>query len=109
MTREARKGQNEAWFRDLNERLESRALSKPGNDELFEIVCECSREECTERISITIPVYESVRQAPTAFIIVPGHGDPTTERVVSSSQAYDLVEKLGDAAVVAQIEDPRSG
>ena len=108
MTREARKGQNEAWFRDLNERLESRALSKPGTDELFEIVCECSREECTERIAITIPEYESVRESATVFILVPGHADDSAERIVSSSQAYDLVEKRGEAAVVAQLEDPRS-
>jgi hypothetical protein len=37
-------GQNEVWFRDLNERLERRALEKLGG-ETFEVVCECDRED----------------------------------------------------------------
>ena len=72
MTREVRKGANESWFRDLNERLEDRAVTRNGSDERFEIVCECAREECTERIGISVPEYEGVRTGAKSFIVVSG-------------------------------------
>ena len=109
MARESRKGENEAWFRELNERLEDRAAGKVGLGDTFEIVCECVREECTERITIPFADYEAVRRIPTRFIVVPGHIDSTCERVVSSAETYDVIEKFGDAARVAQIENPRNG
>ena len=112
MTREERKGANEGWFRELNERLELRAAERTtaGVSEaagVFEIVCECGREECTERIATSFAEYESVRQNPRAFILRPGHADPGCERVVSSAGGYEVVEKFGDAGRVAEIEDPR--
>jgi len=106
MTSEERKGANEGWFRELNERLELRAAGKSA-DGVFEIVCECGREECTERIATSFAEYESVRQNPRAFILRPGHADPGCERVVSSAGGYDVVEKFGGAGRMAEIEDPR--
>ncbi len=109
MTREARKGANEAWFRDVNERLEDRAAGQPLRDGTFEIVCECAREECTERIATSFADYEAVRREPTHFIVLAGHVDPSCERVTSSNPAYDVVEKFGEAGDVARIENPRNG
>ena len=107
--REARKGENEAWFREVNERLEEKALERDeGSEGEFLIVCECAREECTERIAISITVYESVRSNPAAFIVAPGHLDPAVERVVCSDGTYDVVEKFGVAGLVAQLEDSRT-
>ena len=107
MIQDVRKGTNEAWFRDLNERLEQRAA---GNGHTrFEIVCECAVEECTERIEITAAAYEQVRAEPKDFIVVPGHADPACEQIVSSEEGYDVVEKFGDAGAVAEIQDPRDG
>lgn len=108
MTRGERKGLNEAWFRDLNERLEQRALVKRIGADPFEVVCECDREECTDRISIGIAVYEAVRVAPIRFVVAPGHSDPACERIVASTDEYEIVEKLGDAAEIANAENPRS-
>jgi hypothetical protein len=106
---EARKGENEAWFRDVNERLEEKAIERDaGTDGGFLIVCECAREECTERIAISITVYEAVRSNPAAFIVAPGHLDPAVEQLVSSDETYDVVEKFGGAGLVAQLEDSRS-
>ena len=109
MTREARKGQNEAWFRELNERLEERAAVKLGQTDAFDVVCECAREECAERITVAFADYEAVREVPTRFVVVSGHADPTCERVVSSTGVYDVVAKFGDAAAEARLEDPRDG
>jgi hypothetical protein len=109
VTRESRKGANEAWFREVNERLEDRAAGQEGRTEAFEVVCECAREECTERITIAFAEYERVRRSPTGFIVVPGHLDPSCERLAASTHAYDVVEKFGDAGEVARIENPRNG
>ncbi len=109
MTRESRKGANEAWFREVNERLEDRAAGQERRAEAFEVVCECAREECTERITVAFAVYERVRSSPTAFIVVPGHLDPSCERLEASTDAYDVVEKFGEAGEVARIENPRNG
>lgn len=109
MTRASRKGANEAWFREVNERLEDRAVDKEGLSDRFEIVCECAREDCTERITVAFAEYEAVRRSPTAFIVVPGHVDPDCERVRASTGAYEIVEKFGDAGLVARVENPRNG
>jgi hypothetical protein len=99
---------NESLFRLLNERLEERAVDS-GREASFEIVCECAREDCTLRIRIPIADYEAVRSEATAFIVVSGHWEPDVERAVSSTQAYQIVEKLGEAALVAEVENPRDG
>jgi hypothetical protein len=109
MSQEARKGRNEAWFREVNERLEQRVLDRTKSSTRFEIVCECAREECTERIAISIADYEAVRRSPTSFVVLTGHMDPTCERLVSSTHAFEVVEKFGDAGLVAEIENPRDG
>jgi hypothetical protein len=109
VTRESRKGANEAWFREVNERLEDRAVGRDGLSDAFEIVCECAREDCTERITIAFAEYESVRRSPTSFIVVPGHVDPGCERLAWATSLYEIVEKFGDAGLVARIENPRNG
>lgn len=53
---EARKGENEAFFRELNERLERHALDKDaGRAPSFQVVRECAREECTARLEVLDP------------------------------------------------------
>ncbi len=108
MTRAARKGQNEAWFRELNERLEQRAVAVLGQSDAFQIVCECSAEECTNRIMIAFEEYERVRSEPVRFVLFPDHFDPSCEVVVAEGDEYEIVEKFGDAAEQAELEDPRT-
>src|ERR1700730_6290838 len=101
MTSAAEGGANEDEFRRLNERLEDRARSTiSGSD--FEIVCECDREECNARISISFSEYEGVRAGPKTFIVVPGHTDPGCERIVSATDRYQVIEKFGAAGAVAE-------
>ena len=107
MSGETRKAQNEVWFRELNERLEARALERKGDELQFEIVCECSREECTDRIRVPYGTYEHVRQHPTYFIVVSGHREPSIERLLSVHHGYEIVEKIGVSARVADAQDPR--
>jgi hypothetical protein len=107
--REVRKGLNESWFREVNERLEQRADAQ-GAAEAFQVLCECEREDCAERITITIADYERVRTDPRAFVVLPTHVDAEVEQqVVSTHGDYVVVQKLGNAGLVAEIENPREG
>jgi hypothetical protein len=92
----------------MNERLEQNALAEAGLGEPFEILCECAREDCTERISIRPLDYERVRASATEFVIARGHHDATLERIVQATKGYEIVEKFGEAAAVAVAQDPRS-
>jgi hypothetical protein len=97
---------NESLFRVVNERLEQRAVDR-GKRSGFEIVCECAQEDCTARIPVSIGEYEAVRSEATSFIVLRGHADTSVERVVASRDDYEIVEKLGEAALVAEVENPR--
>ena len=51
----------------------------------------------------------AVRSEPTKFVVVKGHADPSIERIVDEGNDYEIVEKLGEAALVAEVENPRDG
>jgi hypothetical protein len=106
-TRAERQGRNESLFREVNERIAelNQTFQIEGRSEFL---CECSREECKEPISISIDEYETVRRAPTRFFVIPGHEDESVERVIERSDRYVVVEKFGEAADEAEDLDPRS-
>jgi len=106
-TRAERQGRNESLFREVNERIAelNQAFEVEGRSEFL---CECTREECKEPISISIEEYEIVRAASTRFFVVPGHEDESVERVVERNDRYVVVEKIGEAAEEADDLDPRS-
>jgi hypothetical protein len=106
-TRSERQGRNESLFREVNERIaEVNQTFQVGGR--TEFLCECSREECKEPVSISLEEYEQVRQSPTRFIVLPGHEDESVERVVEANDRYVIVEKVGDAAEEAEDLDARS-
>jgi hypothetical protein len=106
-TRAERQGRNESLFREVNERIAelNQAFEVEGRSEFL---CECSREECKEPISISIEEYENVRNDSTRFFVVPGHEDESVERVVERNDRFVVVEKIGEAAEEADDLDPRS-
>jgi hypothetical protein len=105
--RARRLGINEAVFREVNESLGSVALTVGGRRHL-ELVCECSRPNCVDRIVADAADYERVRSEGTLFLVVAGHEEPAVEEVVERHDEYDVVRKLpGDPATVAEVTDPR--
>jgi hypothetical protein len=99
-----RLARNQALFREVNERvadLADRSHSAP------EFLCECSHEECTDAIEITMDDYEGVRADPTHFMIVPGHEIPAIERVIDKRAHFFVVEKTLEVEF-AERTDPRS-
>ena len=106
---ERRKAANEAVFRNVNERIELLQHSfAVAEREPLQMICECDRLDCMERIPVTVDAYEQIRSEPDRFIVSTGHEDPAVEEVVSVTAAYTIVrKKAGDAREVAVETDPR--
>jgi hypothetical protein len=104
---ERRKAENEAIFRDANERLKDvrdRLAAVAGRTPFF---CECEDPVCREVVQLSHEEYEAVRVSAETFLIVRGH--PTTGSVVvEEHDDYVVVAKTGDARRVAEQTDPRS-
>jgi len=103
--REKRLALNEALFREINERLESRVPSSDGDD-VLSILCECANAECTERISVTSDEYAAVRADSRQFVLVPGHENVDIEEVVTRNDRFEIVRKTGVAGDFADMLDP---
>jgi len=71
------------------------------------IFCECCSDRCMEPIEITLDQYELARRFPTRFLVVPGHEELATERVVEQQNSYVIVEKTGVGGEVSIRLDPR--
>lgn len=93
--RERRLAQNEAFWRRVNE------LDPPDPGVMNTIFCECGKLECAERVPMTASEYAEARARSTTFVVAPGHELLEIERVVATTDRYRLVEKQGEAAVVA--------
>ncbi len=102
-----RLARNEAFFRQVNERINDVADRFQG-DHAYEFFCECADPECTERITLTTVDYEWVRAKPTRFVLARGHISPQIEHVVEREGDHVVVEKLGVAGRVATRLDPRA-
>jgi hypothetical protein len=87
-------------FREVNDRIRE-VTERFGMTGPIDFICECSREDCVENVSLAIGEYESVRSSPKLFVIVPGHETPEVERVVDANERFVLVEKtkLADEVV----------
>jgi hypothetical protein len=104
-----RTGENEALFREVNERLRDRKRDDPAWGSLSKWICECAEETCTARIEMSPLEYEELRSEPTHFAVFPNeeHVSLDVERVVEKRDRYWMVEKIGEAAEVAEETDPR--
>jgi hypothetical protein len=107
---ERRKAENEAVFREVNERIEElqREFALAEHEPL-RIVCECDRLDCVEQLSVTLETYEHVRTESACFVVVPGHDDPAVEAVVERMDGYVVVRKhAGTPREVAEDTDRRT-
>jgi hypothetical protein len=105
---EERAARNEALFREVNEQVRSLAgRQDSAPSEGLIIICECSDDSCTDRLSLGLADYEAVRADPRRFFVMPGH-ENDFERVVERFDGYSIVEKEGQAGRVAEQTDPRA-
>jgi hypothetical protein len=105
--RERRLAENERLFRDVNEEIERVAAGQGDDEHEYEFLCECSNLDCDLMLSVRLAEYERARADPAVFIVAAGHELPEIEEVVDRTDRYQLVRKLGEAARVAEEDDPR--
>ena len=104
--REHRLAENEALARDVNERVGEVAASWYAEGERLEFVCECSRDDCTDRVHLRMEEYLEVRSSPVWFAVVADHIVPEIERSVKTLGDAVVVEKTGVGRDVAEATGP---
>jgi hypothetical protein len=104
--REERLAQNEAMFREANQR--AHAWDERHLDREVELYfCECAKLGCREKVSLSDADYERVRSYPRRFVIVSGHELPEVETVIEQHEGWAIVEKEPEVTDVAAGRDPR--
>lgn len=94
--RAERIAENEARFRDINERLRGELESMADEAEALRFVCECGNASCREGVPLAVEEYQAVREHQRHFAVVPGHEIPDVETVVERHERYLVIEKPPD-------------
>jgi hypothetical protein len=105
--RERRLAENEALFREVNERVETLA-HQLGPNVPYEFLCECANADCTFRIELPLSIYQSVRADARQFVVLPLHYTPEVEDLIVEKDTYWVVRKTGEAGEYVEGLDPRS-
>ncbi len=101
-----RAARHQSAFREVNENIAKLAAPAAGTG-YFLFICECGDTSCAESLELTTAEYEAVRSAEGRFVVVPGHQQEASERVVARNGRFLVVEKIGDAGESAELDDPR--
>lgn len=96
--RAERIAENEARFRDINERLRGDLEGLTGDSEALRFVCECGNARCRDALAIPVGEYQAVRAHPLHFAVAPGHEIPDVETVIERRDGYFVVEKPTEVA-----------
>jgi hypothetical protein len=102
--RERRVVMNEAVFRQANESL----VAFQTTDVALDLLCECGRADCVEKIEMGRSEYEHLRADPTQFAVTRGHEVAGVESVVEQRNGYDIVKKHLPSHELAEETDPRT-
>jgi hypothetical protein len=96
---QARMARTESAFREVNEAIADTATRFLSEE--AEFVCECADPHCADRVTAELEEYNEVRSEGTYFILATDHHEPTVERVVERTGAFEVVEKT--APIMARI------
>jgi hypothetical protein len=91
-----RAARNEEVVREVNERIEKGA-ELHGVDSAMPFHCECGQAPCLEKVDLAPARYARILADRYRFIVVPGHEQPSVERVVEEHDNVLIVEKIGEA------------
>ena len=101
---------NEAFFREVNERINdtARAWDDDANGR-SDYICECSNVDCDFKVPLSLHDYETIRRSGGArFVVAPEHAMPEIEDVIEKHGAYWVVQKRGDTGEYVALLDPRA-
>jgi hypothetical protein len=105
--REIRAARNQAMFRAVNDKIRELNETFAVITDTFTIACECADPYCVDTIEIKHSDYEAIRANPRRFAVLPGHADTDIEYVVTEAECYQVAEKRGKAAAVADAFAPQ--
>lgn len=91
-----RAARNEEVFRNVNRGIRVGAEQHHVETPL-PFHCECSQASCVETVGVSLSNYERVAKERYRFIVIPGHQDLRVELVVEEHEAFNVVEKVGEA------------
>jgi hypothetical protein len=98
--------ENELLAREVNERVGEVAGSWYDESESVEFICECSLEDCTERVRLRMREYREVRSDPHWFVMTPAHVIRQIERPVRTIGDVVIAEKVGAGREVVDEATP---
>ena len=90
--RERRLAQNEALFREVNERVETLA-DRFGPNVPYEFLCECANPLCNATFEMSGHDLQTLHTTPGCYVVLAGHDVPDLEDVVQSQNGYAIVRK----------------
>jgi hypothetical protein len=96
--------------RDANESTAQTFAATPVGHNVDSFMCECGDRCCTRVIGLTLEEYASVRAYATHFAISRDHENPESERVITESERFTVIETVSpEATKLARRSDPRWG
>ena len=102
---EKKRAENEATFREANEKIRAVERSLEPPLERVPYLCECDDLGCREAVPLTAAEYERVREDGATFAVAPGHSNHG--EIVDEHEHYVVVRKPDEAGDVARALDPR--
>lgn len=88
----ARLAENQAYFREVNDRIGGQARLLEGDHHLYRFLCECTDASCHMAVSASLHEYRQVRAHPGRCLLIPGHERPEMERVVLRTERFAVSE-----------------
>jgi hypothetical protein len=108
--RHDRVSRNEAMYRAVNREIEqaTKGLGEGQHDRL-EAICECGEDGCSATLDLTLREYDDAHRQRDRFVVAPGHEDEQIEHVVTRTERFLVVDKFGEAELIAEAEEQRQG
>ena len=105
-----RESEKQLRARDANEATAEALAATPAGQSVGSFVCECGDRGCSRAIGLTLAEYRSVRAYATHFAIAKNHENPESERVITETERFAVIETLSPEAMkLARRSDPRWG
>jgi hypothetical protein len=104
--REERIANNEAMFRLANERM-SGWEEQHATEGVELYFCECSEQDCRQKVGLRKEDYEAVRSDSRRFVIAVGHEIPDVETVIEQHEGWAVIEKSPEVTQTVESLDPR--
>lgn len=83
--------ENQRTVRGANERLNELIHLTDGH--LVPYICECASIECLGRVVASVSEFVRIHEDRTRYFILPGHFRVDGEKILSTNDRYEIVEK----------------